>query len=50
MLGGLIFTLLNTSQKKHKNIFLRMKTQRKFIFGQLRGKKSDYIQTSLKDL
>lgn len=27
-----------------------MKTQRKIIFGQLRGIKSDYIQTSLKDL
>jgi len=27
-----------------------MKTQRKVIFGQLRDKKSDYIQTSLKDL
>jgi hypothetical protein len=27
-----------------------MKAQRKVIFEQLRGKKSEYIQTSLKDL
>jgi hypothetical protein len=47
MLGEMIFSFLNISQNKNKK---HPKIQITVIFGHIRGKKNDNIQTSLKDV